>query len=121
MISSMAKLQDQVFEKAVQDLVKICFPRGVLEELGVDVIERHMREEATPEANIEKMIEVYNAEMIQRVSYMLAAFLDTPEKLKAGFKAVEAASEALHGKHEPSHGDGLAMPLDKATENMRGS
>jgi hypothetical protein len=30
-----------VFRKAVQGLVKICFPSGVLEELGIDVLKQH--------------------------------------------------------------------------------
>jgi hypothetical protein len=90
-----------VFKNAVQGLVKICFPQGVLEEIGIDVLERHMREEKAPEENIRKMVDVFRGEMVHRISSMLAVYLDTPEKVQVGIDAVKAASEALHGNVEP--------------------
>jgi hypothetical protein len=100
-ISTTTNLQDDVFKNAVQGLVKICFPQGVLEEIGIDVLERHMREEKAPEENIRKMVDVFRGEMVHRISSILAVYLDTPEKVQVGIDAVKAASEALHGNVEP--------------------
>jgi len=115
-ISSTTNLQDDVFEKAVQGLVKICFPQGVLEELGIDVLERHMREEGAPEDNIKKMTEIFLAEMVHRTTWMLAEYLDTPEKVQTGVTAVIAASESLHGDIGPDIRSTIAASLAKPVE-----
>ncbi|KAF1920267.1 hypothetical protein BDU57DRAFT_508461 [Ampelomyces quisqualis] len=95
-ISSPTNLDDQVFRKAVQGLVKICFPKGVLEELGVELLEKHMQAEKAPPANIARMIEVYRAEMIHRASQMLAEYLDTPAKVQLAVESVIGASSSLY-------------------------
>jgi hypothetical protein len=97
-ISSTKDLDNEVFRKAVQGLVKICFPSGVLEELGIDVLKQHMQEENAPAENIAKMTEVFRSEMIQRVAYMLAAYLDTPAKVGAGVRSVIEASAEMHSQ-----------------------
>jgi len=97
-ISSTTALHNHVFEKAVQGLVKICFPQQILHELGLDVLQRHMREENAPEANVQKMIQVYKAEMIRRVTWMLAEYLDTPDKVETCAKSVVEASSSLHAQ-----------------------
>tara|TARA_R110002003_G_scaffold384_4_gene19301 strand:+ start:41867 stop:43171 length:1305 start_codon:yes stop_codon:yes gene_type:complete len=97
-ISSTKDLDNEVFRKAVQGLVKICFPSGVLEELGIDVLKQHMQEENAPAENIAKMTEVFRSEMIQRVACMLAAYLDTPAKVGAGVRSVIEASAEMHSQ-----------------------
>jgi hypothetical protein len=114
--SSTINPQDEVFEKAVQDLVNICFPLGVLEEIGVDVVERHMREESAPEENIRKMTDVFRAEMIHRISFMLATYLDTPQKVEQGVAAVKAASKKLHEEKEFATGPTHTSTLGNTTE-----
>ncbi|KAF2845067.1 hypothetical protein T440DRAFT_284295 [Plenodomus tracheiphilus IPT5] len=96
-ISSSTDLNNDVFKKAVQGLVKICFPEGVLEQLGIQVLEQHMHEENAPEENVRKMIQIFRAEMAHRVTWMLAEYMDTSEKLEAGVEAIVAASASLHG------------------------
>lgn len=86
-----------MFKKAVQGLVKICFPQDVLEKIGIEVVTQHMRNESAPEHNIEKMTEIFRSEMSHRVNWMLAEYLDTPAKVEASVKAVIAASASLHG------------------------
>ncbi|KAI8935635.1 hypothetical protein NX059_007163 [Plenodomus lindquistii] len=96
-ISSATDLTNDVFKKAVQGLVKICFPDGVLEQLGIQVLEQHMHEENAPEENIRKMVQIFRAEMAHRVTWMLAEYMDTSTKLEAGVEAIVAASASLHG------------------------
>ncbi|KAG9197305.1 hypothetical protein G6514_001903 [Epicoccum nigrum] len=85
-----------VFRKAVQGLVKICFPQDVLEEIGIEVVTQHMRNEGAPEHKIAKMTKIFWSEMFHRVNWMLAEYLDTPAKVEASVKAVIAASASLH-------------------------
>ncbi|KAH8726211.1 hypothetical protein GQ44DRAFT_825951 [Phaeosphaeriaceae sp. PMI808] len=95
-ISSTNQLSEDVFTHAVQGLVKICFPQGILEELGVDLLQQHMRKEKAPKDNIKRMTKVFRYEMVRRVAWMLAEYLDTPIKVKSGIKFVIAASAQLH-------------------------
>lgn len=78
-------------------LVKICFPEGILDELGVALLEKHMRAEKAPEASILKMHDIFRSEMVSRVIWMLAEYLDSPSKIKAGVESIIAASAARHG------------------------
>ena len=96
-LSTTADVSSNVFKKAVQGLVKICFPQDVLEEIGIEVVTQHMRNEGAPERNIAKMTEIFRSEMFHRVNWMLAEYLDTPAKVEASVKAVIAASASLHG------------------------
>lgn len=96
-ISSSTDLHNDVFKRAIQGLVKICFPEGVLEELGIQVLEEHMRHENAPKENIIKMTEIFRSEMVHRVVWMLAEYLDTPAKVDATVSSIMAASARLHG------------------------
>ncbi|KAH9867255.1 hypothetical protein IAQ61_007847 [Plenodomus lingam] len=96
-ISSSTDLNNDLFKEAVQGLVKICFPQGVLETLGIQVLEEHMHTENAPEENIRKMVQIFRAEMAHRVTWMLAEYMDTSVKLEAGVEAIVAASANLHG------------------------
>jgi hypothetical protein len=96
-LSTTVDVSSIVFKKAVQGLVKICFPQDVLEEIGIEVVTQHMRNEGAPEHNIAKMTEIFRSEMCHRVNWMLAEYLDTPPKVEASVKAVIAASASLHG------------------------
>lgn len=96
-ISSSTDLDNDVFKKAVQGLVKICFPEGILEELGLTVLEQHMREDDAPEENVEKMTTIFRSEMVHRITWMLAEYLDRPAKVEAGVRSAVAASAKLHG------------------------
>ncbi|KAH7402173.1 hypothetical protein DE146DRAFT_787890 [Phaeosphaeria sp. MPI-PUGE-AT-0046c] len=94
-ISSTSNLSDDIFKKAVQGLVKICLPEGILEELGIDLLAQYMRQENAPEENITRMRSVSSSEMIICISRMLAGYLDTPEKIKSVLLSVIESSTAL--------------------------
>ncbi|KAF1846032.1 uncharacterized protein K460DRAFT_119179 [Cucurbitaria berberidis CBS 394.84] len=96
-ISSSTDLNDDVFKKAVQGLVKICFPQGVLEELGIDVVYQHMQEENASEENIARMKDIFRSEMMHRITWMLAEYMDSPARVEAGVQSMIAASAKLHG------------------------
>ncbi|KAF3005827.1 hypothetical protein E8E13_008316 [Curvularia kusanoi] len=96
-LSTTVDVSTDVFKKAVQGLVKICFPQDVLEEIGIEVVTQHMRNEGAPDQNIVRMTDIFRSEMIHRVNWMLAEYLDTPEKVEASVKAIIAASASLHG------------------------
>lgn len=121
-ISTTSDVNTDVFKKAVQSLVKICFPQDVLQEIGIEVVTQHMRSEDAPEENITKMKEIFRSEMIHRVTWMLAEYLDTPAKVEASVKAIMAASASLHGVKigEDVLGD-VAMSLDALRENLPGN
>lgn len=95
-ISTATDLDNDVFKKAVQGLVKICFQQGILEELGIDIVTQHMKEENASKDNIEKMSDIFRAEMIYRITFMLAEYLDTAGKIERGIQSVIAASASLH-------------------------
>lgn len=118
-ISTTSDVDTDVFKKAVQGLVKVCFPQDVLEEIGIEVVTQHMRSEDAPEENITKMKEIFRSEMIHRVTWMLAEYLDTPAKVEASVKAIMAASASLHGAKigEDVLGD-VTMSLDALRENL---
>jgi hypothetical protein len=96
-LSTTVDVSSIVFKKAVQGLVNICFPQDVLEEIGIEVVTQHMRNEGAPEHNIAKMTEIFRSEMCHRVNWILAEYLDTPAKVEASVRAVIAASASLHG------------------------
>ncbi|KAI4663244.1 uncharacterized protein J4E78_003655 [Alternaria triticimaculans] len=96
-ISSATDLRDDLFRNAVQGLVRICFPDGILDQLGPQVLEQHMREENAPERNIERMSEIFQSEMTQRMASMLALHLDTASKLDTVVKNLLVASARAHG------------------------
>ncbi|KAF2280745.1 uncharacterized protein EI97DRAFT_463200 [Westerdykella ornata] len=89
---------EEVFKEAVQGLIRICFPDTFLDDLGLNVIEKHMREFNATEKRIQKMREVYSTEMIHRGSWMLAQNLDSPEKVQTLLSSVIAATNRLFGK-----------------------
>lgn len=95
-ISSTSNLTDDVFKKAVQGLVNICFPSGVLEELGMDLLARHMREERAPQENTERTRTAFSSEMTVCIGKMLAEYLDTSEKVKSALRSILLASIDLH-------------------------
>ncbi|RYO45057.1 hypothetical protein AA0113_g10581 [Alternaria arborescens] len=96
-ISSAKDLNNELFKNAVQGLVRICFPEGVLDQLGSQILEQHMREEMAPENNIRKMAEIFRTEMTQRVASLLAEHLDTVTKVETMVQATIVASVKLHG------------------------
>ncbi|KAF2710524.1 hypothetical protein K504DRAFT_431171 [Pleomassaria siparia CBS 279.74] len=89
---------DDVFRDAVQGLVRICFPQGVLQELGVNVVEQHMKEGSAPEENVVYMRKIFQWEMIHRLAWMLAEHLDSPLNIETGISSVIAATNRLHGQ-----------------------
>jgi len=99
-ISAATDLADDLFKNAVQGLVRICFPDGILDQLGLRVLEQHMREENAPLDNIQRMTEIFKSEMIQRLTSMLAEYLDTPTKVDLAVHATVAASARLHGEQK---------------------
>ncbi|KAJ4309613.1 hypothetical protein N0V94_008845 [Neodidymelliopsis sp. IMI 364377] len=96
-ISTTTDVNTDLFKKAVPGLVKICFPQNILEEIGIDIVTQHMHSEGASERNITQMKDIFRSEMIHRVIWMLADYLDTPLKIEASVKAVIAASAGLHG------------------------
>ncbi|CAA9962237.1 hypothetical protein PTMSG1_05613 [Pyrenophora teres f. maculata] len=99
-ISAASNLSEDLFNNAVQGLVQICFPDGILDHLGLQVLEQHMREEKAPTANIQRMTEVFQSEMVQRLISMLAEHLDTPAKIGLAVHAIVAATARLHGERK---------------------
>lgn len=97
-ISTTTDTNTDVFKKAIQGLVKFCFPQNILEEIGIEVVTQHMRNEHAPEQNIIKMTEIFRSEMVHRLTWMLAEYLDTPVKVEASAKVIMAASASLHGE-----------------------
>ncbi|EMD85081.1 hypothetical protein COCHEDRAFT_1188718 [Bipolaris maydis C5] len=81
-------LNNDLFRDAVKGLVRICFPDGILKQLGQHVIEQHMREERAKPANIQRTMEAFQPEMIRRLIGMLAEYFDTPDQ---AVSAVQAA------------------------------
>lgn len=96
-VLSSSHVDDDLLDQAVRGLVQICFPDGFLEELGVDVVEAHMREEGAAQNNIDRMKPVFHDAMTRQMAWLLAKYLDTPEKLEEAVSALATASQQLHG------------------------
>jgi hypothetical protein len=96
-VSQSTDIHTKMFKRAVQGLVKICFPQNVLNELGVDVVQQHMHEQNAPKQNIEKMREIFRSEMVHRLVWMLVEYLDDSSKVEAVVRSVTAASTVIHG------------------------
>jgi hypothetical protein len=87
-----------MFKNAVQGLVRICFPRNVLDELGIDVVQQHMHEKNAPEQNVSKMAEIFRSEMTHHLVWIVAEHLDDSSKVEAVVKSITAASATLNGE-----------------------
>ncbi|KAF2109107.1 hypothetical protein BDV96DRAFT_605180 [Lophiotrema nucula] len=96
-VTCMDNTPDELLKEAVQGLVKICFPNSFLKELGINVVEAHMREAGASDAAIAKMNNVFESEMIHRLAWMLAEYLDTPRKIEKGISTLASASNRLQG------------------------
>ena len=96
-ISSATDLGNDLFKDAVQGLVLTCFPAGILDQLGSQVMEQHMREEKAPEENILRMSEIFRSEMIQRVASMVAEHLVTAAEFDSVLETMLVASARAHG------------------------
>ncbi|KAI4918699.1 hypothetical protein J4E90_003086 [Alternaria incomplexa] len=96
-ISSATDLGSQVFKNAVKGLVRICFPDNILDQLGPQVLQQHMREEKAPEANIRKMLEIFRTEMIQRMVPMVAKHLHSAAEVDWVLQTVLIASARARG------------------------
>ena len=90
---------DEIFRDAVQGLVNICFPKGVIQELGIDVLDQHMREGHAPEKNISHMRDVFNAEMVHRLAWLLVEHLTTPQLTEIGISSAITATNRLQGQN----------------------
>ncbi|KAI4640662.1 hypothetical protein J4E93_008252 [Alternaria ventricosa] len=97
-ISSATDLGDDLFKNAVQGLVRICFPEGILDQLGSQILAQHMREEKAPEGNILRMEEVFQSEMTQRIASMVAEHLDTAAQIDLVLKVMLSRSARTHGE-----------------------
>jgi hypothetical protein len=97
-ISSTTNLDDGIFKDAVQGLVKICFPLGIMEQLGTDMIRQHMAEEDAPAENVARMTELFRPELVHRMAGMLAGYLDTSAKVKACIQSISTATSRLHAE-----------------------
>jgi hypothetical protein len=93
--------------------VNICFPQGVLEEMGVDVVKQHMLENKAPEESISRVTETYGMEMVRCITQMLANYLDTPVKIKSAIKSIIEASSNLHIGVEDDVLDNIATSLSR--------
>ncbi|KAF1838351.1 hypothetical protein BDW02DRAFT_604750 [Decorospora gaudefroyi] len=91
-ISSSADLSDDVFEAAVHGLVELCFPDNILDRLGTQILEQHMRKEKAPQENIQRAAEVFRSKLIQRVPCVLSQYLATPAKVDSAVRATIAAN-----------------------------
>lgn len=97
-ISSATDLSNDLFKNAVHGLVRICFPEGILGQLGLRVLEQHMLEENAPTDNVRRMRGIFESEMIRRVTSILAEHLDTLAKVDSAVCAIVAGSAQLHGE-----------------------
>jgi hypothetical protein len=92
-ISAATNLQDDLFRDAVKGLVRVCFPDGILEQLGQNVVEQHMHEENARIANIRRMSEVFQTEMVHRLIGMLVRYFDTPDQAALGTSEYAAGED----------------------------
>ena len=86
-----------MFKEAVQGLIKICFPAGVLDQLSLDIIESQMQEQGAADDGIVKMRELVQLEMVHKLAWLLAEQLDTPENIETAITSVIVARHRLHG------------------------
>ena len=114
MISSTKEVDDEVFKNVVQRLARICFPEGILSQLGEQILEQHMREENAPAANIRKITTLFQSEMVQRISAMVAEHLDTPAKVTST-STVQATITASARAHSESLGGNI---IDHVTASL---
>lgn len=91
-------IDGEVFEDAVNDLVDMCFPEAVLDEIGVDVITEHMRQESAPEANVERMRETFQSAMVEKVAQLLTKYIDDRSKLDRAISTITTEIRKRHGK-----------------------
>ncbi|KAF2015973.1 hypothetical protein BU24DRAFT_480705 [Aaosphaeria arxii CBS 175.79] len=89
---------DDLLREAIQGLIVTCFPDGILKELGIDVVQKHMREQAAPEENIRRVQAIFDQEMIYQIARMMAPLLGNEDRLRAGIDSVIAASYKLHSE-----------------------
>jgi hypothetical protein len=121
-VSESTEIHTEMFKKAVQGLVKICFPQNVLDELGIHVVQQHMREQNAPKGNIEKMSEIFRSEMVHRLVWMLAEHLNDTSKVEAVVKSVTAASAALHSHNiGPDILNNVITSLQRLRERVPGN
>ncbi|KAF2652066.1 hypothetical protein K491DRAFT_760620 [Lophiostoma macrostomum CBS 122681] len=90
-------VSDDIRKEAVQGLVRICFPEDILDELGINVVTQHMHEEGATDDKISRMREAFRYEMVHRVSWMFANYLDTTDKVERGIASAVAATNRMHG------------------------
>ena len=86
-----------MFKEAVQGLIKICFPAGVLDQLSLDIIESQMQEQDATDDGIVKMRELVQLEMAHKLAWLLAEQFDTPEKIETAITSVIVARHCLYG------------------------
>ncbi|KAF5850415.1 hypothetical protein GGP41_002645 [Bipolaris sorokiniana] len=98
-LSATTSLNDELFKDAVRGFARICFPDGILKQLGQHVVEQHMREKQAKPANIQRTIEAFQPEMIRRLTGMLAGYFDTPGQV------VSAVQVALGERHETQNNE----------------
>jgi hypothetical protein len=67
-----------------------------MDRLGTEMIEQHMREEDAPPENIARMTELFHPELVDRMTTMLAEYLDTPAKVKNCIQSIVTATSNLH-------------------------
>ncbi|KAF2206040.1 hypothetical protein GQ43DRAFT_436463 [Delitschia confertaspora ATCC 74209] len=88
---------DAMVNESISDLLNICFPREALDELGIDIIESHVRDGGASNQRVTLMKEAYQPEMIRRLAWMFAEYLDTPRKAEVAISMLVGASQHLHG------------------------
>lgn len=115
-ISSTSNLPDDIFNKAIHGLVKICFPDGMLEEFGIDLLAQHMREDQAPAENLTRMRSVFSSEVTECVSRMVTEYLDTPTKIKSAIRSIIGASTARHADVEDECLGNIVQSLSQDAE-----
>ncbi|KAF2683448.1 hypothetical protein K458DRAFT_432238 [Lentithecium fluviatile CBS 122367] len=109
-ISSAVEVANEVFVEAVQDLVHICFPETVLDEIGVEVVAEHMRHEKAPRNNIDRMREVFRS--ARKLDNALSAVASASQVLYGQSLSSAAASDSS-GVVDDTESDGEASPSFK--------
>jgi len=126
-LSSNAALGDEVLQEAVEGLARMCFPDGILQELGVDVVTADMEQNDASEQSIEKMKVTFETCLLNRLITLIAPFLNTPSKLGKSLATLKTMAGDIHKNtsaddviviDQPNDFDGLGDPQQDVREAL---
>ncbi|KAF2499743.1 hypothetical protein BU16DRAFT_558051 [Lophium mytilinum] len=102
-----------IFKRALQGILQMSFPSGFVSD-EISDIERKMREKGANEKRVDSMRKLAGEEVIHRLIWVLAEYLDTPDKARETITSIVDASNHRHGQKNEENGFGsLAKELRK--------